>query len=166
MDDKTKADYQLKFVNYLKNYRNKKNISQKQFAKEMNWAISLIGLFESSNTKNRFISCIEFLTEIAKIENMTIREFFNYLESGSVTRNFEEWQNNALQFISKLEIQTFYHLTELFEKSLSDDSSLRQTENIFKLVIQILELDDKKIEIIKNLVHEFNKEMKIDSINR
>ena len=147
-----KRSIQLRFLHYLKNYRDKKNISQGGLAEELGVAVSLIGLFESKSTDNRLISSFEFLYSLANLEGVSLKEFVTLIEEGGAKSSSLSWQDGLSESFSKLDFSLQFKLFEVFKNLKADQE---KTAAVFTLFIEACSKDIKQIQLFNQILREF-----------
>ncbi|MDD3049115.1 MAG: helix-turn-helix transcriptional regulator [Bacilli bacterium] len=122
----------MKLSEILKQYRNEKNISLRDFAKKSNLSRSYISILENDNMKNPSLSALERLSKAMEI---TLDELLEKMDNTSVSLSTRSDKDNC--FLADLELSSW--IGNMVKK---DD------EELYSLLKIISNLDNDKIKTL------------------
>lgn len=136
-----KQKIQLQLRQYLKSYRNDRDLSAEEAAKDLGIEIATYRNLEGKKTTNRLMSSLEYIVKIASLKDLNLMEFISYLtrnrrtESGSnlMKRSLYSWETKLLDLFDKVGISD----RENFIKLVEENQNLKQQ---IKLILQLNEL--------------------------
>ncbi|MFK7826805.1 MAG: hypothetical protein AB8G05_21865 [Oligoflexales bacterium] len=159
MKELAKQRVQNQLRQFLKDFRNIKNISAEQAADILNVEIATYRILEGKKPANRVISVLEYLGKIADLNKMSLSTFINFLErtdrteSGSnvTKRKLFNWERDLLDKFDFIGIP----LRNRFMAGFTDKTK-EDTREILTCLTRIVSLSYSKRKVLFELVKEMD----------
>jgi transcriptional regulator with XRE-family HTH domain len=150
---------QKRFAHYLRGYRKRSGLTQKDFSAQLGYTELHYRKLESESPDNTLVKSFDTLLFFAKLQNMTMVDFASYIDQKPIeTRNeLFPWEKTLLEAFSCLDVESrmaFVH--GLCAKTTKDKS--KDLKDTVDLAVKLKELfSPEQLEKVLELVATFKK---------
>jgi transcriptional regulator with XRE-family HTH domain len=148
-----KQKIQDKFAHYLKSYRRRKDLTQSELARKLDYAESHIRKFEGRQADNRMTNALEFLYNIAALEGLDLISFLSYLESrpeeGATNRTLYPWEQTVLHALQGLDLASRRRFVAGF---LAKEQDMQRMSRVLRLASTMGTLSEADLSMMELLL--------------
>ena len=138
--------YEKRLNHYLSSYRNQNKLTNEAMAKKLGYSVDHYRKLESGATsEGKFISCMDYLTSLAKISDMSLEQFIMYLnnkelvtdENKTPKRELFNWEIKILALFANIDMGlrskfiSFFYSNEL-EENVDENLTQKKKEKFSK----------------------------------
>ncbi len=155
-DLSAKQKIQDKFAHYLKSYRRRKDLTQAELAKRLDYAESHIRKFEGRQADNRMTRALEFMRTIAALEDLDLISFLAYLEgradADATHRQLYPWELTVLASLQAVDLTTRRQFVAGY---LANEKNTERVSKVLRLAAKIGNLPNADLALVEQLVLRF-----------
>lgn len=156
------SKYQSRIKHFLNSFEFENNLNGIDVAKMLGYTNAHYSRLKNIGVENKISSTLNFLSNLAKLKNMSLTEFIIYVENKPLSdpekqlkRGLWDWEIETINFLSKIEPTIRRIITRKFLKE-SDKSrySFLKIEIAFSVLLLIVKLEHKDFKLMITILKE------------
>lgn len=149
LEEETARKFQKNLIHYLKRHRRNTGESVSDMAKRFGYSVDHYKRFESKSVDNRFIKCLDFIAEVAKIQQMDVKQLINFISGSDIEEGRELfiWEKEVIDYLSRININKRRNFSSFINRCDQD-----KFETLLPLLEKIHDMDEEDYRSVLRII--------------